>query len=132
MNERTPSADAILKAALARLGELAAAKGAAAPGPQDDLFLSGILDSVSVVDFILELEARFDFRFTQRDFEERGFATPRGMAGLAALRLAERAAERAGPDVGPDVGTDAGQGVGADARTDVGADMGADMGEDAG
>jgi len=87
------TAGEILAYILERLGERAAARGAAAPAAADDLFLTGALDSVAVVDFILDLEARFDFAFTPRDFQERRFATARGMAELAALR--------AGNEIGP-------------------------------
>jgi acyl carrier protein len=57
------------------LGENAAAQGAPAPGPADDLFKSGVLDSFTLVDFVTLLEEHCGIKVPDADVRAENFRT---------------------------------------------------------
>ena len=52
------------------------------PSPDTDLLLEGILDSVTLVQLIVEMENRFGVKIELSDLEIDDLRTPRSIAGL--------------------------------------------------
>jgi acyl carrier protein len=61
------------------LRETAASNGADWPGPQDDLFQSGVLDSFALVDFITALEEHCGLSVPDSDVNPANFRTLEGI-----------------------------------------------------
>ena len=60
-----------------------AERGADEPlNPNDNYFENGLIDSFGAIELIEEVETHFSIRFTERDFQDRRFAS---LAGLAEL-----------------------------------------------
>lgn len=57
------------------LNDNAAAQGAAAPGPEDDLFKFGVLDSFTLVDFVTLLEGQCGISVPDADVRPENFQT---------------------------------------------------------
>lgn len=57
------------------LKETAASNGAKMPGPQDDLFQAGVLDSFALVDFITALEEHCGLSVPDADINPANFRT---------------------------------------------------------
>jgi acyl carrier protein len=57
------------------LNETAASNGAEMPGPQDDLFQAGVLDSFALVDFITALEEHCGLSVPDSDINPANFRT---------------------------------------------------------
>jgi D-alanine--poly(phosphoribitol) ligase subunit 2 len=56
--------------------------GVHAPGPEVDLIESGLIDSLSLVTLIAELEATYDVRFPLESFDVEDFRTLERMAAV--------------------------------------------------
>lgn len=57
------------------LNETAASNGAEMPGPKDDLFQAGVLDSFALVDFITALEEHCGLSVPDADINPANFRT---------------------------------------------------------
>ena len=47
-----------------------------------DYFAAGLIDSMAVVDLILEAEAAFGIRFNERHYQDRRFSTLKGLSDI--------------------------------------------------
>lgn len=53
-----------------------------------DFLAAGIIDSMAIIKFILELEARFDIALSDEDIESDRFRSVRGLAALIGEKIA--------------------------------------------
>ncbi len=60
--------------------------------PEEDLLETGRLDSVSLVQLLLEMEDRFQVRLTLSELDLEDFSTVRGLARLVAIQKSGSAA----------------------------------------
>lgn len=67
------------QAITAYLNENAAREGAPPPGPTDDLFDAGVLDSFSLVDLVAMLEEQFGIEIPDSDVRAENFRTVRAV-----------------------------------------------------
>jgi acyl carrier protein len=56
-----------------------------------DFIKTGIVDSVGIIKFILEIESRFDIEITEADIETDDFRTVRGLVALIERKTTGRA-----------------------------------------
>ena len=49
---------------------------------ENNYFEAGLIDSMAVVELILEIEKKFGMRFKERHFQDRRFATIKGLADI--------------------------------------------------
>jgi acyl carrier protein len=56
-----------------------------------DFIKAGIVDSVGIIKFILELESRFDIEISEADIESDEFRTVRGLVALIERKMTGRA-----------------------------------------
>ncbi len=52
-----------------------------------DFIKAGIVDSIGIIKFILELESRFDIEITGTDIESDEFRSVQGLAGLISRKI---------------------------------------------
>ncbi len=60
--------------------------------PEENLLETGSLDSVTLVQLLLDLEERFKVRLTLSELDIEDFSTVRGLARLVAAQKSDRAA----------------------------------------
>ena len=85
----SPRADALC----IQITELLANRlGLEIPSPDTDLFDLGILDSMSFVELLLQLEKDFGIRFALAEIEIDNFRSIRGIADFIASRMMEESA----------------------------------------
>ena len=71
------------EASAEQIGELVRnTLGVHAPGPDVDLIETGLIDSLSLVTLIAELESAFDVRFPLESFDVEDFRTLQRMAAI--------------------------------------------------
>lgn len=56
-----------------------------------DFIKTGIVDSVGIIKFILELESRFDIEITETDIESAEFRTVQGLVAMIKRKMTNRA-----------------------------------------
>ena len=49
---------------------------------QDNFFNEGAIDSFGIIELIEEVETKFSIRFSEQDFQNRGFPTIEGLARI--------------------------------------------------
>ena len=70
------------------LVERAASQGISGPIDLDtDFIQQGIVDSMGIMEMVLELENQFEFRFTETDFQLREFCTIEGLSKIITRRI---------------------------------------------
>jgi D-alanine--poly(phosphoribitol) ligase subunit 2 len=57
-----------------------------------DYFAAGLIDSLAVVELVVDLEAKFGVRFEDTHFQQRRFSTIGGLAEIVAEIVAQKAA----------------------------------------
>jgi acyl carrier protein len=60
-------------------------------GDASDFIKVGIVDSVGIIKFILEIESRFDIEITEADIESDDFRTVQGLVAMIARKMTRRA-----------------------------------------
>ncbi|OIQ50056.1 D-alanine--poly(phosphoribitol) ligase subunit 2 [Pseudodesulfovibrio hydrargyri] len=74
------------------LGDMGGPKGLPErPALDDDYFQAGYIDSMGIMDLVLELEGEFGFTFRESDFQLREFSTVIGLAAIVDRRMKESA-----------------------------------------
>jgi acyl carrier protein len=54
-----------------------------------DFIRTGIVDSVGIIKFVLEIESRFDIEITEADIESVEFRTVQGLLAMIGRKMAE-------------------------------------------
>jgi acyl carrier protein len=54
----------------------------------NDFIMAGIVDSMGIIKFILELESRFDIEITETDIESDEFRTVQGLVKMLSRKMA--------------------------------------------
>jgi acyl carrier protein len=57
----------------------------------DDYISAGIVDSIGIIKFTLELEARFDIEITDTDLESNDFRSVQGLVTMITRKIAKQA-----------------------------------------
>ncbi len=91
----SPSLEDIVSALKQSLAETEGFRRAAGEIDADAALLDGglDLDSITIVELISRVEARFDFQFVDTDLRTRSFASLRSLAHVVLQRLSDRTAE---------------------------------------
>lgn len=56
----------------------------------DDFIKAGIVDSIGIIKFILELESRFNIEITETDIESDGFRSVQGLVTMINRKMTTR------------------------------------------
>ncbi|MES2025034.1 MAG: acyl carrier protein [Pseudomonadota bacterium] len=54
----------------------------------NDFISAGIIDSIAIIKFILEIEEKFDIEITEADIESAGFRSVNGLVAIIGKKLA--------------------------------------------
>ncbi len=53
----------------------------------ENYFQKGIIDSMGIIELIMDIEKKFDFRFSQRDFQDRRFSSVNGLSEIISEKV---------------------------------------------
>lgn len=60
---------------------------------QSDFIAAGIIDSIGIIKFVLEIEQKFDVEISDQDIASEHFRTIRGVSNLVQRKLQQRGAQ---------------------------------------